>query len=126
MKKVISDQVNFDERGLVPVIVVDEKAVVLMLAYMNAEALELTLKTGMMHYFSRSRKKIWLKGESSGHYQYWKKLYLDCDGDCLLATVEQKGAACHEGYYSCFFRFLRGGRFVTCKRKVFDPKKVYQ
>ncbi|SCX00237.1 phosphoribosyl-ATP pyrophosphatase /phosphoribosyl-AMP cyclohydrolase [Lachnospiraceae bacterium YSD2013] len=90
--------------GLIPVIVQDYKTnEVLMLAYMNAEAYEKTVKTGQMTYFSRSRQSLWLKGETSGHFQYVKSLSYDCDADTLLAKVEQIGAACHTGAYSCFF-----------------------
>ena len=90
--------------GLVPVIVTDYKTnEVLMLAYMNEEAYQLTLETKQMHYWSRSRQEIWHKGATSGHYQYVKSLKTDCDYDTLLASVEQVGAACHTGAYSCFF-----------------------
>lgn len=103
------DNVKFDEKGLVPVVVQDCKTnSVLMLAYMNAESLRLTLETGNMTYFSRSRGKLWRKGETSGHYQTLKELRLDCDGDTLLALVEQEGPACHTGSYSCFFEPLYG------------------
>jgi len=90
--------------GLVPVIVQDVIGKdVLMQAYLNEEALRLTLETGFAHYYSRSRKSIWKKGETSGHVQKIKKIYLDCDGDCLLYIVEQVGPACHTGKRSCFF-----------------------
>lgn len=96
---------SFNDKGLIPVIVQDHlSSEVLMLAYMNQEALDLTLTTGKMHYFSRSRHKLWLKGETSGHYQYLKELSIDCDADTLLAKVEQIEAACHTGNYSCFYR----------------------
>lgn len=104
------DNVKFDENGLVPVVVQDCKTnSVLMLAYMNAESLKLTLETGGMTYFSRSRGKLWRKGETSGHVQTLKELRLDCDGDTLLALVEQQGPACHTGRYSCFLEPLYGG-----------------
>lgn len=103
------DEVKFDNNGLVPVIAQDWKSgEVLMLAYMNKEALEKTIETGKLHYWSRSRQKLWLKGETSGHFQYLKSLRLDCDGDTLLAKVDQKEAACHTGNYSCFFRHVDG------------------
>lgn len=93
--------------GLVPVIVQDYKTdEVLMLAYMNEEAFETTLKSGLMTYYSRSRGKQWVKGETSGHYQYVKSLDIDCDNDTILAKVKQVGAACHTGNYSCFYRNL--------------------
>ena len=98
------DNLKTGENGLIPVIVQsvsDHK--VLMQAYMNRQAFEDTLRTGLMHYYSRSRASQWLKGETSGHYQKMLELYADCDQDCLLAIVEQTGAACHTGSYSCFF-----------------------
>lgn len=93
--------------GLIPVIIQDVKSgQVLMLAYMNEEAYNKTLETGTMHYFSRSRQCLWHKGETSGHFQYVKELRYDCDNDTLLAKVEQIGAACHTGSYSCFFNVV--------------------
>ena len=90
--------------GYVTVVVQDHKTLqVLMVAYMNEEAYEMTLKTKLMTYFSRSRNELWIKGDTSGHYQYVKELIADCDKDTLLAEVEQVGAACHTGSYSCFF-----------------------
>ncbi|MCR5743605.1 MAG: phosphoribosyl-AMP cyclohydrolase [Lachnospiraceae bacterium] len=90
--------------GLIPVICQDYKTgQVLMLAYMNEEAYNETLRTGRMTYYSRSRKEQWIKGLTSGHFQYVKSLYLDCDHDTILAKIEQIGAACHTGSYSCFF-----------------------
>ena len=99
---------------------------ILMSAFMNKEALEKTLKTGKMHYFSTSRRKLWLKGESSKHYQQVREVFIDCDGDVLLFKVEQEGAACHEGYYTCFFRKLVDGRLEIIGKKVFEPKDVYK
>ena len=102
--------VKFDEKGLVPVVTQDAHTnAVLMLAYMNEEALRATLDTGYMTYFSRSRQKLWKKGETSGHVQRLVSLAYDCDGDALLARVEQTGPACHTGSYSCFFGELRKG-----------------
>ncbi|MCD6408031.1 phosphoribosyl-AMP cyclohydrolase, partial [bacterium] len=115
-----------DEKGLIPVIVQDEKGEVLMCAYMNEEAIEKTIQTGKMHYYSRSRKKLWMKGETSGHFQIVKELYIDCDNDTLLFKVEQEGGACHEGYYSCFFRKFDGEGFKIVKEKIFEPEKVYK
>lgn len=90
--------------GHVTVVVQDEETLqVLMVAYMNEEAYEKTLATGRMTYFSRSRNELWIKGETSGHFQYVKELYADCDKDTLLAKVDQAGNACHTGSYSCFF-----------------------
>lgn len=91
--------------GMVPVIVQDIKTdAVLMLAYMNEESYYKTMELGMMTYWSRSRNELWTKGLTSGHVQYVKELYLDCDNDTILAKVEQTGAACHTGSYSCFFK----------------------
>lgn len=101
---------------------------VLMVAYLNRDALELTLKTGKAHYWSTSRKKIWLKGESSGHLQEVKEIRVDCDADAILLKIKQEGAACHEGYYSCFFREVASDHDVALKiikKKVFNPKKIY-
>jgi len=99
------DSVKFDEKGLVSAIAQDfSTGEVLMLAYMNRETLSETLEKGVMVYFSRSRQKRWFKGETSGHVQKVREVYVDCDGDALLFKVEQTGAACHENYYSCFFR----------------------
>ena len=98
---------------------------VLMVAFMNKEALEKTLETGKMHYFSTSRKRLWLKGETSKHYQLVKEAYIDCDGDALLFKVEQSSGACHEGYYSCFFRKVEGDELLTTRKKVFEPKDTY-
>lgn len=101
----ISDMLNFGPGGLIPAIAQDYLTKeVLMLAYMNRESLIQTLETGKATYYSRSRKKLWLKGETSGHYQYVKKIYYDCDEDTLLLLVEQIGSACHTGSRNCFFR----------------------
>ena len=108
--------------GLIPVIVQDYKTdEVLMLAYMNREAFDNTLKTGLMTYYSRSRKEQWVKGETSGHYQYVKSLDIDCDNDTLLAKVKQIGAACHTGNYSCFYRNLATKDYVET-----NPLKVFK
>ncbi len=106
MKDLDLSQVKFDEKGLVPVVVQDLEGNVLMLAYMNEEALRLTIETGYAHFFSRSRGRIWKKGETSGHVQKVKEVILDCDGDAILLKVEQVGVACHTGEYSCFHRPL--------------------
>ena len=121
----IGDSIKWDSRGLIPVVVQDERTRdVVMVAYMNAEALELTLKTGRAHYYSRSRNTLWLKGETSGHYQEVRGLFLDCDGDTLLLVVDQRVAACHTGYWSCFYRSWRDG-WVEVGEKVFDEDAVY-
>ena len=109
--------------GLIPVIVQDEKSrQVLMMAYANDEAVRLTQKTGYAHYYSRSRKRLWKKGEESGHFQKVCRVLTDCDEDCLIYEVEQVGAACHMGYRSCFYRTLEGN---VISEKVFDPETVY-
>ena len=118
---------KFDEKGLVPVVIQDAKTKeVLMLAYMNKQALAATLKKGLVHFWSRSRKKLWLKGESSGHTQKVKGIYVDCDSDAIVIAVDQKGGACHTGYRSCFYRKLnKKGKLEIVGKKAFDPKKVY-
>ncbi len=120
----ILSQIAFDSNGLLPVIVQDLQGRVVMLAYVNRQALEETIQTGRMHYYSRSRKRLWLKGEESGNYQTVKEIYLDCDGDALLCRVEQKGAACHTGYYTCFYRKLEEGLPAVGER-LFDPDEIY-
>ncbi|GDX41089.1 phosphoribosyl-AMP cyclohydrolase [Armatimonadota bacterium] len=96
---------KFDSNGLIPAVVQDaETGNVLMVAFMNLEAVEHTIQTKRATFWSRSRQKFWIKGETSGNVQHVKGLYVDCDKDCLLVKVEQVGAACHEGYRSCFFR----------------------
>jgi phosphoribosyl-AMP cyclohydrolase len=101
------DMIKFDDKGLVPAIAQDaETGEVLMLAYMNRESLEMTVKTRRATYFSRSRQKLWLKGETSGHFQDVQEIFYDCDGDTLLIKIHQTGAACHTGSRSCFFRKL--------------------
>jgi len=99
--------IKFDIKGLVPAIVQDfENNEVLMFAWMNEESLQLTIKTGFAYYFSRSRNKLWKKGETSGNVQEVKEILIDCDNDCLLLKVKQRGVACHTGARSCFFRNL--------------------
>ena len=105
------EDIKFDEKGLVPVIVQDwNTGKILMQAYANREAVELTLKTGLAHFYSRSRKKLWLKGETSGNVQRVRKILIDCDGDSLIYQAEPAGPACHTGNYSCFYRSLEGYR----------------
>ena len=99
---------------------------VLMIAWMNREAFEETVRTKRAVYFSRSRDKLWRKGEESGNVQEVKQLFVDCDADAVLMKVKQiGGAACHEGYRSCFFREVAGGELKTIGERVFDPKAVY-
>ncbi|HVO85445.1 MAG TPA: phosphoribosyl-AMP cyclohydrolase [Syntrophobacteria bacterium] len=113
--------------GLVPAIVQDhDTGEVLMLAYMNQEAWDRTLATGRAHFWSRSRKKLWCKGETSGHVQEIREVYVDCDLDTVLLKVHQVGgAACHEGYRSCFYRKVEGGKLKVVDTRVFDPLEVY-
>jgi phosphoribosyl-AMP cyclohydrolase len=105
------DELTFDERGLIPVIAQDaENDEVLMLAWATREALERTLDEGRMVYWSRSRQELWRKGDTSGHVQHVEELRVDCDADVVLARVHQKGAACHTGERTCFFRGLEGSQ----------------
>jgi len=111
------------KHGLIPAIVQDIRSgEVLMLAYMNDEAIIKTIETGRAHYWSRSRKKLWLKGESSGHFQIVREIRIDCDEDAILLLVEQEGGACHTGYNSCFYRTING---KVIGKKVFEPQEVY-
>ena len=113
--------------GLIPAIIQDWKTgEVLMVAFMNAESWAKTRETGKACFWSRSRKKLWLKGETSSHVQIVKEIYLDCDNDALLLKVEQiGGAACHTGYRSCFYRQIVDGRAEAKGERMFDPKEVY-
>ncbi len=129
-------QPKFDENGLIPVITIDaEDNQVLMHGYMNEEALKASLTTNMSHYWSRSRRKIWKKGETSGFFQNIVKIQVDDDQDCIILFVKLSGtkASCHVGYKSCFYRELekKGKNFSTNlvfneDKKVFDPKEVYK
>jgi phosphoribosyl-AMP cyclohydrolase len=122
---------NFDKgNGLVPAVVQDfESGDVLMVAYMNRESWKKTLETGKAHFWSRSRNSLWLKGESSGHFQVVREVRIDCDDDTVLLKVDQiGGAACHTGHRSCFYRKMTetAGQFVVVGEKVFDPEEVYK
>ena len=121
---------NFQKTELIPVIAQDEQTGdVLMLAYMNAQAYDETLRTGRVVYWSRSRGKLWRKGEESGNVQELRSIYFDCDADTLLVKVNQiGGAACHEGYRSCFFRKIdpQTRTVTTVGERVFDPAQVYK
>ncbi|WP_275802111.1 phosphoribosyl-AMP cyclohydrolase [Desulfurivibrio dismutans] len=121
---------NKGEQGLLPAIVQDQASgEVLMLAYINEEAWRLTVATGKAHYWSRSRNKIWLKGESSGHVQLVREVRVDCDADTVVFKVEQLGAAaCHTGHRSCFYRRLSadGQELEVTENPVFDPAEVYK
>jgi phosphoribosyl-AMP cyclohydrolase len=140
---------KFDSNGLIPVIAQDAKTgQVLMFAYMNKEALEQTIQTGYAVYFSRTRKKLWKKGEQSGHFQKVQQILVDCDQDCLVLKVNVDAGQCHTGYQSCFYRAVapplscvplrlstqveaageskRGGKKLNLiAKKTFDPKKIY-
>ena len=121
---------NFADSELLPVIAQDdETGDVLMLAYMNKEAWEETLRSGRVVYFSRSRQRLWRKGEESGNFQEVRSIYIDCDADTILVKVDQVGgAACHEGYKSCFFRRIdpNSGDSEVVGERVFDPAQVYK
>jgi phosphoribosyl-AMP cyclohydrolase len=123
-------ELNFSkgQDGLLPAIVQEHASgEVLMLAYINELAWQKTLETGKAHFWSRSRGKLWLKGESSGHVQLIKKLLVDCDEDTVVYQVEQLGgAACHKGYRSCFYRCVEGSELIVEGEMVFDPAKVYK
>jgi phosphoribosyl-AMP cyclohydrolase len=121
---------KFDDNGLISVIAQDSKTnQILMFAFMNKEALELTIKTGKATYFSRSRKKLWTKGEQSGHVQKVDQILIDCDQDCILLKVTVDQGQCHVGYQSCFYRGLKKGstgelEFIA--EKTYDPSAVYK
>jgi phosphoribosyl-AMP cyclohydrolase len=123
-------ELNFSkgQDGLLPAIVQEHASgEVLMLAYINELAWQKTLETGKAHFWSRSRGKLWLKGESSGHVQLIKKVLVDCDEDTVVYQVEQLGgAACHKGYRSCFYRCVEGSELIVEGEMVFDPAKVYK
>jgi phosphoribosyl-AMP cyclohydrolase len=118
---------KYNADGLIPVIIQDYKTnKVLMLAYMNKLAFKKTIQTGKVHFYSRSRKKLWMKGEQSGHFQIVKKIYTDCDDDTLLIKVKQiSGISCHTGYESCFYREMKKNKAVIIAKRIRDPKKIY-
>lgn len=122
------EKIKFDEKGLTPAIIQDEiSGEVLTLCYMNKEALEKTLKEGKIYVYRRSKQKLMLKGETSGCIQNVRKLYIDCEGNSLLFEVEQVKAACHEGYFSCYFREAdKDGNIRITASRIFDPKDVYK
>lgn len=120
---------EFDKNGLIPVIAQDaESGQILMAAYMNAQALETTIKTGLATYYSRSRRELWKKGEQSGHIQKVKQILTDCDQDCIILKVAVDAGQCHTGYNSCFYRALSGEnpeKLEFIAKKVYDPTKTY-
>jgi phosphoribosyl-AMP cyclohydrolase len=125
----MNELLDFEKQGgLIPAIAQDwETGEILMLAYMNRESFEETLRTNKACYYSRSRGKLWRKGEESGNVQKVKEIRMDCDSDTLILKVEQVGgAACHTGYRSCFYRKIEDGKVVEDGTKVFDPKEVYK
>jgi phosphoribosyl-AMP cyclohydrolase len=122
------DRLKYNSDGLIPAIVQDEATGrVLMMAWMNKASLEKTIATGKTHFWSRSRQKFWMKGESSGHTQSVKDIAFDCDGDTLLIQVAQIGAACHEGYRSCFFRSVGAGGLAEqiVETQLETPEQIY-
>lgn len=122
------EKLKFNADGLIPAIIQEQSTGrVLMMAWMNRTSLEATLQTGKTHFWSRSRRKFWMKGESSGHTQQVKEVAFDCDGDTLLIHVEQVGAACHEGYQSCFFRSVEGDgiSFKATEPLLKTPGEIY-
>jgi len=121
------DDLKYDDNGLIPAVIQDdENSEVLMVAYMNRDSLASTVATGKTHFWSRSRKKYWLKGESSGHTQEVRAIHTDCDKDCLLIRVKQNVAACHEGYRSCFYRRFENGAWNVIAQKIFEENDVYK
>jgi phosphoribosyl-AMP cyclohydrolase len=122
------DQVRWDDHGLIPAIAQDAASGdVLMVAWMNREALALTAREGRAIYWSRSRRKLWRKGEESGHVQLLRELRLDCDGDVIVLRVEQQGGiACHTGRRSCFYRVLRDGQWQTVDPVLKNPDEIYR
>ncbi|MFQ3675802.1 MAG: phosphoribosyl-AMP cyclohydrolase [Endomicrobiia bacterium] len=130
-KKILDfvEKLKYDDKGLITAVVQDfNDGKVLMVAFMNKESLLKTLETKKAHYYSRSRKKLWLKGEESGNIQNVKEIYIDCDKDCLLLKVEQVGgASCHTGYRSCFYKkLISDGECEIVEQKIFDPENVYK
>ena len=122
------DKLKFDANGLIPAIIQDQASKrVLMMAWMNHASLEKTIETGCTYFWSRSRQKFWMKGESSGHTQTVKDIAFDCDGDTLLIQVEQTGPACHEGYRSCFFTSVQndGTSFKITESQLLTPDQIY-
>ena len=117
---------KFDDKDLIAAIVVHhETNEVLMLGYMNEEAVRRTAATGLATFWSRSRQKFWVKGETSGQTMTVKWIRTDCDADALLVGVDPVGPACHDGYASCFYRELRGGEWQVCAERMVDPEELY-
>ncbi len=123
-----ADNLKYNSDGLIPAIIQDvDDNTVLMMAYMNKDAVNATMETGKTNFWSRSRQKYWIKGESSGHTQDVQEVYYDCDADTLLIKVKQHGGACHVGYRSCFYtKVNKDGSTEIVGEKVFDPDQVYK
>ena len=121
------EKLKFNDDGLIPAIIQEEvTGRVLMMAWMNESSLKTTIEKGKTHFWSRSRQKYWMKGESSGNTQQVKSISFDCDGDTLLIQVSQVGAACHEGYKSCFFRTINdAGDFDVSENRLVNPNEIY-
>jgi len=119
------EQFKWDSAGLIPAVVQDAQGTVLMVAYMNREALAETLSTSFGTFYSRSRQQLWRKGESSGNRQRVLEVRVDCDLDCIVLKVEQTGGACHTGYYSCFYRTIADGQISITEELVFDADAAY-
>lgn len=118
---------KFDDKGLIPAVIQDnDNHQVLMVGYMNREAVEKTIQGPYATFYSRSRNKMWIKGETSGHTQEVREIYFDCDADCLLIKVIQKVAACHAGYRSCFYRKFENSEIKIIEQKIFEEKEVYK
>lgn len=120
------ETLKFDENGLIPAVIQDaDTGKVLMVGYMNRESLQRTVETGRCTYWSRSRQKYWVKGETSGHVQHVKRILVDCNADTVLIQVEQEGVACHTGHRSCFYRAVEGETLVEQEPVLVDPETVY-
>jgi phosphoribosyl-AMP cyclohydrolase len=118
---------KFDSNGLITAISQDAKTgQILMVAYMNKEALDLTIQTGRAIFYSRSRKKLWKKGEESGHFQKVEQILVDCDQDCLILKVSVDAGQCHVGYQSCFYRAINDKKLEFIAKKVYDPQHAYK
>ncbi len=125
--KAFIDELKFNDKGLMPAIIQDYKSgKVLTLCYMNRPALEKTLEEGKIYLFRRSQNRLMMKGETSGHIQIVKEIFIDCEGNSILFKIEQKVAACHAGYFTCYFRKIsKNGELEIVDKKVFNPEKVY-
>ncbi len=120
------DTLKYDSNGLIPAIIQDaDSGEVLMIAYMNRESLQRTVATGLCTYWSRSRQKFWVKGETSGHVQRVQRILVDCDADAVLIQVEQVGVACHTGHRRCFYREAQGDELVEVEPVIIEPEQIY-